>query len=651
MNDLDRHKKSLHRARISHGSEKSHICAAPTCKKKRRLWPRLDNFRQHIRRMHPEMDVDVLLQQSVVMPELLPQPGSVEELPFEDDDANDSNVPSFTRSGTHPRSPSRRFGQGRWDKTSREGRKSHTNGPSRRGPPRKARERDEVDKKQRDATGQYPAYSAAPETRDLANDRSPTASGEMLFDAQNNDTTGHPDSTRLSVSRRPLSANDIRGVNSTECRERRYRRQNTSTAAQSQDTPLLDDSSLESRSPWADSQSNATVSALHPPTLANVERYWQRSQDIPNRVEGNEQWVSVDDRQLRQQSSGLQSLWTLEADTRKGVKCKHCPKVLPRQSDMNKHQKRHLRPYGCTYVHVGCHKAFGSKNDWKRHENGRHYQQELWRCHESVIDGAGKTRSTRECARPFHRREAFQNHLRSQHMIDSAAKIKEECQLRRIGRNCQDRFWCGFCEDIIPLRGRSREAWDERADHICNHFNEGLRMVRWVPVYRDSSKDELEDTDGESDLDDADSHIEDDQIQSSSATVEAKPAPPMFTPTASSFPLAQQLSDYHIETGSSVSQVSPIAQHGFHPAASPSTHHIHGQKRPPVDDRSAANLEPAAKRQSRERDVVVTCCKCHAGPQLIINTSRCTGGSLGDWCGGHEFCRNCDFRYRPTESM
>lgn len=36
------------------------------CPKKDKIWPRLDNFKQHLIRMHPDHEVDDLVRQSVV---------------------------------------------------------------------------------------------------------------------------------------------------------------------------------------------------------------------------------------------------------------------------------------------------------------------------------------------------------------------------------------------------------------------------------------------------------------------------------------------------------------------------------------------------------------------------------------------------------
>ena len=50
VNDLDRHKKSVHY--IDSHKTKSYLCAHDDCRGKNKVWPRLDNFKQHIGRMH-----------------------------------------------------------------------------------------------------------------------------------------------------------------------------------------------------------------------------------------------------------------------------------------------------------------------------------------------------------------------------------------------------------------------------------------------------------------------------------------------------------------------------------------------------------------------------------------------------------------------
>ncbi|RAL58562.1 hypothetical protein DID88_003338 [Monilinia fructigena] len=76
---------------------------------------------------------------------------------------------------------------------------------------------------------------------------------------------------------------------------------------------------------------------------------------------------------------------------------------------------------------------------------------------------------------------------------DDVKIMAEAC---RIGRNCQARFWCGFCKKLIDLKKKGHDAWAERFDHIDDHFM-GRRELQkqgiqeWVPVDSDKPKDDI----------------------------------------------------------------------------------------------------------------------------------------------------------------
>lgn len=65
-NDLDRHKKSIHKLLPNNRSNRMFRCASTDCPKKDKLWPRLDNFRQHCTRIHGNEDIDELVGKSVI---------------------------------------------------------------------------------------------------------------------------------------------------------------------------------------------------------------------------------------------------------------------------------------------------------------------------------------------------------------------------------------------------------------------------------------------------------------------------------------------------------------------------------------------------------------------------------------------------------
>ncbi|RMZ80724.1 hypothetical protein DV738_g2596, partial [Chaetothyriales sp. CBS 135597] len=62
INDLYRHEKSVHGKHV--GKSRSYKCFAPGCAKASKLWPRLDNFKQHLIRMHPNEELDALVKKS-----------------------------------------------------------------------------------------------------------------------------------------------------------------------------------------------------------------------------------------------------------------------------------------------------------------------------------------------------------------------------------------------------------------------------------------------------------------------------------------------------------------------------------------------------------------------------------------------------------
>lgn len=157
---------------------------------------------------------------------------------------------------------------------------------------------------------------------------------------------------------------------------------------------------------------------------------------------------------------------------------------LGRNCDLNKHMKRHTKPYGCTYPK--CYQKFGAKSDWKRHENSQHFQQETFRCD---LAQPGET-----CGQHFYRPAQFRNHLELEHKVMSK-KVQEIIDRCKIGKNCQGQYWCGFCRAIVPLKTRRNYAWDERFDHIANHFekdNPKKNIDDWICVEENKTKKKLQ---------------------------------------------------------------------------------------------------------------------------------------------------------------
>ena len=55
--DLRRHQSSKHNA-----GKNEYQCAAANCRKKDKVWNRLDNFRKHIKKFHIGENVDALIE-------------------------------------------------------------------------------------------------------------------------------------------------------------------------------------------------------------------------------------------------------------------------------------------------------------------------------------------------------------------------------------------------------------------------------------------------------------------------------------------------------------------------------------------------------------------------------------------------------------
>lgn len=151
--------------------------------------------------------------------------------------------------------------------------------------------------------------------------------------------------------------------------------------------------------------------------------------------------------------------------------------------------KRHSKPYGCTFAN--CPKTFGSKNDWKRHENSQHFHQESYRCNIEKDEGAGV------CGKAFFRRQTIQEHLKNHHHMKDEPTIKEKVESCRIGRNCQARFWCGFCLTTVTLKKKGLEAWTERFDHIDDHFmgrngREEKNIRDWIYMNSDQPRGDID---------------------------------------------------------------------------------------------------------------------------------------------------------------
>lgn len=167
-------------------------------------------------------------------------------------------------------------------------------------------------------------------------------------------------------------------------------------------------------------------------------------------------------------------------------RCPRCQKVKKRECDLRKHMKRHTRPYGCTFAK--CNKRFGSRNDWKRHENSQHFLSEMWRCDIERPNG-------NRCGHLSHDQLQFAKHLEVSHGYKAGTEeIKTRCRDMHLGREGHHHFWCGFCNKLIEqAEGIQPGAWDVRFKHIGDHFDkDNLNIDDWVDIEKNKKKKLIE---------------------------------------------------------------------------------------------------------------------------------------------------------------
>ena len=136
--------------------------------------------------------------------------------------------------------------------------------------------------------------------------------------------------------------------------------------------------------------------------------------------------------------------------------------------------RRHERPYGCTFPL--CSRAFGSKYDWKRHEQNQHYAPWVYACI--------YCHSSKDPDNPlelFADGESYTCHILRHRLDEDESPVQgpKPCLYGEPG--ISRAFYCGFCVDVVFVAFEEGKAFDERCNHITNHFiNHGARIKNWV---------------------------------------------------------------------------------------------------------------------------------------------------------------------------
>jgi hypothetical protein len=147
------------------------------------------------------------------------------------------------------------------------------------------------------------------------------------------------------------------------------------------------------------------------------------------------------------------------------------------------------RMFQCTF----CCDSFRTKYEWTRHEKAIHISVDLWRCapEGGIIEADGfnicvfcqaqnadgnhlETHNFLQCQdkpstlREFSRKDHLRQHLRLMHNVqDHHFLDKWRVSLLNLHSRC------GFCNSTFT-------TWDERADHLAEHFKTGADMSQWT---------------------------------------------------------------------------------------------------------------------------------------------------------------------------
>jgi len=191
------------------------------------------------------------------------------------------------------------------------------------------------------------------------------------------------------------------------------------------------------------------------------------------------------------QSSGSQSSMKIRGPRKK-------------RASRRRHLEQHsvtetMMPYQCTF----CTEVFKTKYDWQRHEKSLHLPLEKWICAlhgprgpKETLDTLDASKTSETCCvfcgevtpsdshleghhysacqersleeRTFHRKDHLVQHLRLVH----GAKFAQWSMARWMLPMPNIKSRCGFCSISLG-------TWEERTDHIAEHFKSGATMAKW----------------------------------------------------------------------------------------------------------------------------------------------------------------------------
>ncbi|EED16042.1 C2H2 finger domain protein, putative [Talaromyces stipitatus ATCC 10500] len=461
LNDLERHRKSVHNKSPQCGPKEMYKCFGRNCRHPEKEWPRLDNFKAHLRRQHDDQNVEDLVSQSRLW---------YEKRKIEEEEKKEKLITEGPASGIEV-TPRKEATQSNVDtlktpspldnddslKTITPFKMLLSSGPHNSG--------DYFDGRLKDLTlnpiGHSQSFpgNISPENLQTPNDSFPS-------------TLKTGSSSPVQADMKLPSLPDVLGDISSQGRNDLVFRKRPESTPEKRTLP-----GVESFDPGVMSEKAFAIAAklqneMHClsheerkviASIINLEKTQERSKEEDSFSK------RVDTREEPSQSAKVVS-------KKEGFTCQTCQKSFSRPSTLRKHQKRHEKPYGCTFT--GCYSSFGSKSDWKRHESMQHCHTQSFRC-------SLPRDKHDECARVFLREQEFLKHLDIVHHGPGRMKKLQQLADGRIGANDAESkftYWCGFCKVIKIVEKTGVEALKERFDHIDSHFQKGGNIKRWVPA-------------------------------------------------------------------------------------------------------------------------------------------------------------------------
>ncbi|KAF5659413.1 hypothetical protein FHETE_9419 [Fusarium heterosporum] len=452
-NDLDRHKRTVHGDRTVSG--RTFVCNIGVCATKNKYWPRADNFRSHLQRIHAKTysandDLSEYIYRSAPSQDLEGIGGSAMAYLQAQEQSSSSDHPSAILSVRSP------YGDRRVSQT-----QPGTNSLSRGSASVSF---------DRDASGLATVREGDENfiQPDILSGPGPLPPARWPVSVVSEEDASGDDITASESEHQPDAAPEaMDGVQQSGNSDIVTTSFDKDVSIQQPDVRMTDTDETE-KTPRAVLSREDLSEAL---PGANPASTYKLLDKIPKELIAS---------YLKKHSadSGDDSSKSDLTSTRSQAhphKCPDCGKSFIRLCELKKHRKRHSKPYGCTYAN--CKKTFGSKNDWKRHESSQHYQLETWKCDYTKSD------SNEICGKVCSRRESFRNHLVKEHLISDSHEQDEKVDSCRKGRHCDASFWCGFCLKTIDIKEKDN-TWAKRCDHIDDHFSgrQGLKkhISQWV---------------------------------------------------------------------------------------------------------------------------------------------------------------------------